>query len=394
MQVCRPAVRVASIAFLFGGLALPLAAQNTKALSIQACVDAARLTARNYYRLESHVAWERYFHDAFCEAVHRKQTNNTSVGVAGVLADILKAIVNVSVDQLDEFDRNYCRQTSSFEQFTRSISVWQSVVEAGAQKEFTNCLKTALQNGGSLGVKTEAKETEPDACNFTLETSYHRSARSNPSSASLEGKPIFIGATCARPRNPIDETTQTVACKRTGWGPVQVAFDTSQGPIYAELAARKPPARPVLDPPVPDADKRQYQFNQEKLKMWACTGNMKDGDVRFCGISSTVPDGGKAVSVTYVCQAANNYWCNWSDTVIAPSGDGRTVAGSITYRTPRDLNHIFTVTYEVPHAKTPEELERIAKYAEQTRVHSAILENGPCYTPPKAPTAKKVIAKN
>ena len=350
------------------------------------CLEGLKAAARDEYGFNDTAQSRREFHTAFCEAVKQKLQSNTSVGLSIPVAKML-ASLDASHEQLSEFQRNYCRQDSSLEEFFRSTQVVQSLVHGDPLSRFNECMRIADRKNGITA------QTQPiDRCSFAVTARYDRTAEKNPATAPVKGTPAVFNGHCSNVPRVLSAQDRTFTCRRSGWAGTTVLFDTEQGPVFVQTDDLERPARPE-EPKIPATDTVSTPIPVTKSSL-ACAANMHDNEWRNCSGPLTAPAGATITNVSYACSGGQNQngdnYCNWSyhrDPAKGRQADvqwsGNTANWYRRYNTPQDVSETYTITYTIPHTPSADETKRLNQYAADLQAWTTALAADPCATSSK-----------
>ena len=350
------------------------------------CLSALKEAAYDETKVFDKSKSEQHYRNSFCDAVHKKQQNNSSVS-GDLLTDYFYGSMTSDQSSLAEYDHTYCQSTSLDSSYSLDYSFWSKVVKSDALDKFNSCMKICRPPNG-LHVDQESLDT----CHFVAKASYTPGSSSNQQYARMNHDANLVNASCENiPYKglKIQQQEMTFKCTRFGRDGSFVVMDTDQGGAVITVPPLPLPAKPVEPPPPPKWDtvdpdtNKPYTatFQVHKVAIPTLPGAVCAGGT--CYQTLSVPAGGlisDAKNVSWDCVSGFNEdhhaFCGWSvnrqhkyDADVVVNG------GSFTwyrvYETAQDMVETYTVTYAMPHRPTAAELQFKKDMAEYNRQASS-----------------------
>jgi len=374
------------------------------------CLQALKAAAYNEYKVTEKSSWEQHFHHAFCDAVHKKEQNQSSTS-GDFLTDALFLHLQDDRSSLQEYDHTYCESTSLDTRYDLEYSFWSKVVAGDALGKFNECMKIVTPTNGLI---TDVQTL--DQCHFNASVKFTPTSPKNQQFARMNHDATLLNASCGKipyKSQKIDEAGIPVTCARFGRQGSFIVLDTDQGPAVISVPdlplPQKPPA--IAAPPewddVDPATNRPYaqDFNVNWPGVPAgTTCNPLGSGWTQCSGKFSLPAGAVVSAVSYACSSGytdkGDQYCHWSyhrDNAQGRAGDVALDSNSFTwyrrYNTGSGMSETYHATYKVPHKKTAAENQYDKDLAEYDQ---KVKENVCPWNPTAPPTSwlSHIFGKN
>lgn len=382
----RSSLRVGLLAASTLAFAVSLSHSQSIRISGDQCVEALRIVAKNEYKIEDDKVLDTRFHDAFCDAVKDKKQSKQKTNADALYGAFFLSLSN-DESQLSDYERRYCRTTSSSTNFKSSYRFYASVVNPNAASEFNICMDKVRQALGTRGVLAEVKRS--DSCHAVVALSYVRPGEDGPLTARVKNV-VPYNLACDKFPSQLTASAAPVSCRRIAWGPASLAVGTTQTFPEIELPSENPPA-PPSQPVFPQVDARTA--TAEVIGRYVSGSTAVPGtDGRLTYGTIPLEKGAGNVSVSYTCTGGEGL-CGWTFGNYKTGGTHEekygpnwqfTSDGNVRWTrwwqgdAKNAITERYTVAYTVPHILTAAEKEQQALYLDQLEKHRTLVSTGPC----------------
>lgn len=353
----------------------PALAQN----GADVCLAALKTAAHDEYSVNEKTDWEQHFHHAFCDALHKKQQNNSSQS-GDLLTDAIFLHLQSDQSSLAEYDHTYCASTAIDTSYALQYSFWSKVVHGDALSKFNECMRIVTPSSGLI-----TSSQNLDTCHFAAKIKYVPSGSNNQRFARVKRDATLLNASCGSipyKGQKITAAEIPVSCTRFGRTGSFVILDTDQGDAVISAPDLPLPAMPGPPPDAPKWDSADPITGQPYKAVFSIQkgliGAGKYPNVSCIGAgwtncqgSFSLPAGAlipNEANILYQCGSGSNEdghaYCGWSynrDPHKGYAGDVVVTGNSFTwyrrYNTDKDMLETYTVSFLMPHQKTRVELQ-------------------------------------
>ena len=359
----RSAISLLVLCLGLSATVAPAAAQDQ---CQQTCLSALEASAYNETKVTESTTNHHTFVQRFCDAVHQRLQNKTSVESDTLTAYFFNTL-NVNNETLSQYDRLYCQSSFDETDYSKAYSFWSKVANDNDLDKFNGCMR--ICNPG-VGIATEVQQRGP--CGYVVTVKYNPANDGDKTNPVVTRDSVLFNASC---RNapyhgqsiPVGGTSGlNIECTRFGFSGSFVSFSTNKGPVVAgpnDLPAPKKPEPPVMQTSMQDTDETGKQYVTScaiSNTSWRAT----HGPCDTCSGTCSVQEGGIIPNVSYIdytCNSGanehNDSYCGWSYNPGPERGRGKNVVvlGNTNYftwyrwwQTGAPLTDVYTIRYQMP----------------------------------------------